>query len=120
MANKDYNALAAEMLGLRRGQIMLPGDNVHQYAMGDLIDWNPLEYHDQAYELLEQAEKLGLSKAGIVVEIMDRLGVLDATPPYTQHWALLACPPDIMTKVCIDFWQGQLALDKAKGKGSKE
>lgn len=101
MTSKDYNALAADMMGYKRSDILLPGEYVHQYAEGDFMRWNPLQDRNQAHQLLKRAEELGLAE-GVVSKLVD----LDNPIGFDEIWSILTDGSELIVKACVDVWEG--------------
>lgn len=106
MTTKNYNALAAEMMGYgwEAGLVIFPdGDNMEQFF------WNPLENRNQAYELLKRAEELGLAdevEASIYLRLKYLKGFAWGDLAIGQiNWLILTCPTDIIVMACVDVWE---------------
>lgn len=112
MTTKNYNALAAEMMGWTIESIA-PRHDIYRDKNGHYVycpirlerfrpnNWNPLQDRNQAHQLLKRAEALG-----ILSEVVQHiaLGYACEFCAFKAAEALL-CPSDIITVACVDVWE---------------
>lgn len=106
MLEKNYNALAAEMMGYgwEAGLVIFPdGENMEQFF------WNPLQDRNQAYQLLKRAEELELAEQAeafiyLGMKYFKGFGFAESRL-WESNWNYLTCPPDIIVKACVDVWE---------------
>ena len=123
MQSKDYNALAAEMMGWVVSTLVDTAPEWHVFENKNgwivqnhlqddhlfVVDWNPLEDRNQAYQLLKRAEELGLLD-NVIIRIR---ASFDSPLAFSCPSLWLTCPTDIITKACVDVWEKWRAENNA-------
>jgi hypothetical protein len=116
MTTKDYNALAAEMMGYEIFPPELEHDCIVSIADDRKIWWFPLHDRNQALMLLKRAEELGLAEDVICKVRAASPHEIDpyAPPDWKDLYWLLSCPTDTITRACVDVWEAWRAGERAK------
>jgi hypothetical protein len=119
--NKDYNALAAEMMDWTVSTEIDPKNpdwHVFKNKNGGIItnhlqddhlflpEWNPIQDRNQAYMLLKRVEEFGLWRT-LTERLLEDLS-FDYVIRDRFFWDFLTCPSDIITIACVDVYLSEV------------